>query len=269
MTKLKKYSTINEWNSAQESLKYPSIGYVNKKIKWMNGPTEVGDIAYWDGGEVKCVSKDRWKDSLGVPIGVVVIPSRIYGESRIIPINYDSGMGFFCTYHIIPDAGLGDYNFYPITDNLSELANSKASSGGRLPSDSFSGDLSYVDPESKYYEGTTSFIPSPYLNGELNPEYVSRKAETSFSSYNAMSNSSGYYSTKALVDTSEYFYAANACWNYSDGHSNLQYYLPSIGELGFLLARINVINSTLAFLGADVITDSDYHSSTAYSATET
>jgi hypothetical protein len=58
----------------------------------MNGPTEVGDIAYWDGGEVKCVSKDRWKDSLGVPIGVVVIPSRIDGESRIMPINYYGGM---------------------------------------------------------------------------------------------------------------------------------------------------------------------------------
>jgi hypothetical protein len=149
------------------------------------------------------------------------------------------------------------------------LANSKASSGGRLPSDSFAGDLSYVDPESRYYEGTTSFIPSPYLNCELNPEYVSEKAETSFSSYNAMSSCSGYDNTKGLVNTSEYFYAANECWNYSDGHSNLQYYLPAIGELGFLLARINVINSTLAFLGADTISDHGYHSSTAYSATET
>ena len=91
MTKLKKYNTIEAWNNAQGSLKYPSIGYVNKKIKWMNGPTEVGDIAYWDGEEVKCVSKDRWDASLGSPIGVVVMSSRINGASRIIPINHHIG----------------------------------------------------------------------------------------------------------------------------------------------------------------------------------
>jgi hypothetical protein len=56
-----------------------------------------------------------------------------------------------------------------------------------------------------------------------------------------------------LVGLGADYVAANACWNYKDGASNLQWYLPSMGELGYLMPRFNEINSVIIALdGVDV-----------------
>ena len=38
-------------------------------------PVIAGDIAYWDGSKVKTVSQENWDNSLGIPVGIVVIPA--------------------------------------------------------------------------------------------------------------------------------------------------------------------------------------------------
>ena len=69
----------------------------------------------------------------------------------------------------------------------------------------------------------------------------------------------------------EEYEAANACWNYKDEVSNLQWYLPAMGELGFMMVRLKEINDTLSMLGgvsASVSyyfwSSSEYSSSNAY-----
>jgi hypothetical protein len=61
-----------------------------------------------------------------------------------------------------------------------------------------------------------------------------------------------------LVGLGADYVAANACWNYKDGASNLQWYLPSMGELGYLMPRFNEINNVIEALGG-VAVDGRYN----------
>lgn len=49
----------------------------------MNRPAEPGDVAYWDGAEVKTIPLIKYEESLGTAIGVVVIPSVHMTDSKI------------------------------------------------------------------------------------------------------------------------------------------------------------------------------------------
>jgi hypothetical protein len=90
-------------------------------------------------------------------------------------------------------------------------------------------------------------IPSPYLTvdgkNEPNPAYYAE-----ISGYNnALSDFTGLSNTQILVELdSAKHRAANHCWTYSDGVSTTQWYLPSIGELGYMMPRVNEINAGLA-----------------------
>lgn len=246
MTKLKKYSTINDWNSAKRSLKYPSIGYVNKKIKWMNRPAEPGDVAYWDGAEVKTIPLIKYEESLGTAIGVVVIPSVHMTDSKIRiislhAVNESGGNGDGRSIkwsQVLRDTSISNYTEVPVWDNSGSSL--KRNSFGYLPSDSFLGSISFHDSKARYHENVTEyFIPSPYAGNTKNRSYYDV----------ALAHTGGYSDTQTLASLGEAYTAAYGCWNYSDGVSDLQWYLPSISELGFVAARYNVINNSLVSLG--------------------
>jgi hypothetical protein len=71
-----------------------------------------------------------------------------------------------------------------------------------LPSDSFTGAISFVDPNAKYNEDEY-LIPSPYLGDGPNPSY--------YSEGNALSDFDGLNNTSYLVNTGGNYYAAKAC----------------------------------------------------------
>ena len=235
-------------------------------------PIGVGDVAYWDtsANVVKTTPKTKWSSDLGTPVGVVVIPEGFApdGKARMISLKYATSAGTSSdSYVSMPwggygtDTSLTNYTKVPTTDNAGSTSTG-SSDYGYLPSDKFTGIESYVDPKSKY-DGYTPMIPSPYLDNDrtLNPVY-----KETISGNNALSDFGGSSNTQTLVGLGADYIAANACWNYKDGSSNLQWYLPAAGELGFLVARFKEINKSITTVGGSSVASNCFWSSSEYSS---
>ena len=232
---------------------------------------DVGDIAYWSNGSIKTTPLSSWSSSLGTPVGVVVVPSGFApdGKIRLIGLkpvdsngNQSDSYQYLCwdTSSNYVDTSLPNYTMVPTTDNAGSTSTG-SNYKGYLPSDKLTGAQSYVDPEAKYF-GNTPYIPSPYLGDAPNPEYYKTlDGGNVFSDFNGLSN------TQTLVGLGSNYEAANACWKYKDGSSNLQWYLPAMGELGYIMPRFNLINASLTAVGG-VAVDTYYAfwSSSEYSS---
>ena len=249
-----------------------------ENLLWPPAPNSinVGDIVYWDVSTKsrKTISPDRWISTLGTPIGVVTIPDGFApdGKARMMSLSgvtsggtISNGIASMRWSSSYIDTSLTNYNRVPTTDNAGSTSTG-SNSTGYLPSDNFTGATSYVDSVAKYYS-TSNFTPSPYkiVDGITypNPEYYKE-----ISGYNnVLSDFSGEANTKTLVGLGTGYTAANACWKYSDGVSTTQWYLPAMGELGYMMPRFNVINSTLVKLNAIPLTSYGYYwSSSEYSS---
>jgi hypothetical protein len=132
----------------------------------------------------------------------------------------------------------------------------------------FTGTQSFVDPMTKYKQ-TSNLIPSPYLSdGTLNPEYM----KTIGSYNNVLSDFNGKGNTDILVGLGSDYAAANHAKDYTiDGVSGIDWYLPAMGELGVMIARLGSINSVISTLGGvavptsyDLWSSSECSSSSAY-----
>lgn len=236
------------------------------RVKVYTPPAKAGDVAYYDGSSVKTTPYSKWNTSLGTPVGVVVVPEGFApdGRPRIVSLLYADRNGNASTSAVsitwgpYIDTELTNFNRVPTTDN-----NGSTSTGsdddGYLPSDksTFTGNVSFVDPKAKYYDniGWRIRIPSPYLGETPNPEYYKEILSNGIN-VNALSDFNGLSNTETLVGLGSDYVAANACWKYNDGVSNLQWYLPSIGELGYLIPRFNEINSVITALGGVAVDSS-------------
>ena len=244
----------------------PSMRYK----KFIPPPAMVGDIAYWDGSSVKTVALSEWNTSLGTPVGVVVIPEGFApdGKVRLIGLKPLSSNGYQSDSHVGitwggygTDTSLTNYTMVPTTDNAGSTSTG-SNFYGYLPSDKLTGTQSYVDPEA-YYLYSSNPIPSPYLGDSPNPEYY----KTISGHNNAFSDFNGFSNTQTLVGLGSNYEAANACWKCSDGASNLQWYLPGMGELGYIMPRFNLINASLTAVGGVAVGSSGYFwSSSEYSS---
>ena len=225
-----------------------------------------GDVAYWDGSKVKTTPYAKWNTSLGTPVGVVVVPEGFApdGKIRIVSLKAvdengnqsNSGAAMRWSF-VTGDTSLTNYTKVPTTDNAGSTS-SASNDYGYLPSDIFTGATSFVDPKAKY-KGNTPMIPSPYLGELPNPEYYK-----TISGNNALSDFNGLSNTQTLVGLGSDYIAANAAWKYKDGTSNLQWYLPAMGELGYLMPRRNEINSVITALGGLIVPIFYFWSSSEY-----
>lgn len=282
MKYLKLFETTSDFDAFKNSDEWitPNISYImeNDIINYNSyipppTPPSTGDIAYWDGNSVKTISLSLWSTSLGTPIGVVVIPEGVLpdGKARIVSLKYVSADGtptssqeyLFWDNSSTQDTSVTNYNGVPITDNNSNISSSSNNSG-ILPSDNFTGATSFVDPLAKY-DGTSNLIPSPYLgdNNTFNPEY----SKVTSGHSNALSDFNGLTNTQILVGLGGRYEAATACWLYNGGvnGTGLQWYLPSIGEFGFLIPRFNVINNAITTVGGVAFPNNSFWSSSEYS----
>lgn len=182
------------------------------------------DVAYWDGSSVKTTSIDNWSDSLGTPIGVVVIPSGILPDGMARIMRYES---LNTRWGSQSDTVLKNYTKVPTTNNIDEKISS-SSTYGYLPSDSFSGEQSFVDPKSFYNTSATLYLPSPWLGDKFNTGY---NCEIS-NQLNALGDFNGDLNTNTLNDLGIF----NSI-NYSDNVSSLKWYIPALGELGYIMPR--------------------------------
>ena len=162
------------------------------------------------------------------------------------------------------DTSLTNHNRVPTTDNAGSTTTG-SNSYGYLPSDKFTGATSYVDSTAKYSGATVSnMIPSPYLGDKPNPAYYAP-----ISGYNnVLADFDGKGNTDVLVGLGTSYKAANAARNYkAAGAEEIEWYLPSMGELGFMLPRFNKIQAALAKVSSPQLDGSYYYwSSSEYSS---
>jgi hypothetical protein len=284
MKYINKFSTSADYQAFTEGEGYvtPNICYVTEikglkfKSKVNNGggseepsviTANVGDVAYYTNGEIKTIAITNWNTSLGTPIGVVVIPSNFLpdGKARVVSLKAVDSNGNATISHSsmywkqngnYVGTTLTDYNWVPIVNSQQQV--SGYDEGGYLPSDNFTAEQSIVDPLAYYkWNDDDKQIPSSYANGLLNPDYCME-----ISGNNALSDFNGLSNTQVLVGLGSDYIAANAAYNYNDGVSNTQWYLPSAGELGFMVARFKAINNTISQLGGVAVTSSIFWSST-------
>lgn len=158
------------------------------------------------------------------------------------------------------DTTLTNYNRVP-TKNTVGSGILVANANGYLPSDNFSSKASLIDPEAKYYRNDyTHMIPSPYHYDTANPDYYG-----AIEGYNnALSDFDGSGNTATLVGLGSDYTAANAANNYSDGVSGAKWYLPAMGELGYLMPRFKKINNAIAVAGGVALPSEGFWSSTEY-----
>lgn len=271
MQYIRQFSSESEYLDFKETPDFitPNVSLITDSYTVMFNeyvpPISLCDIAYWDGSRVQTTTLNKWSESLGTPIGVVVIPERFLpdGKARMVALTFVDMYGN--ANPIIPlnqvawgpilNTNLIDFNRVPTTDNSSSTTT--GSDGyGYLPSDAFTGTQSFVDAQAKYSQ-SSSLIPSPYLNDStMNPAYSG-----TISGYNnVLSDFNGLSNTQTLVGLASTYKAANAAWNYSDGVSSTQWYLPAMGELGFLMPRVNAINAVIMALRGVGFNAQDYPS---------
>lgn len=237
-------NTLQEYNTFIDSENFvsPNLSFIVESEKVMYHPIKVGDVVYWDGEKAATISPSEWKDSLGTPFGVVVIPSDVLPDkrARLIPISYED----FTTLSwsdVAEDTPLLNYS---VLTNV--IGDSTTNHQGYFYSDMYTnGWNSSRDIEQ---------LPKPFLEDKtLNPLFFNGETNTS----NALSDLNGKDNTKALCRLNYTCYPAQFAQSYSDGISNLKYYLPSLGELVILVSNANL----LAGMGFD-LRDKGFWSST-------
>lgn len=201
------------------------------------------------------------------PIGVEVIPAEhdVYGTGQAGIMSL-TGMDY-----TTPDVGTTPGYFNPMrwggydTDTslpnyqVVNLVDGTTNDRGFLPSDRFTGSTS-LDGVSKYFADNIN-LPSPYnADGSRNEAYYT----TAYSTANALSDFDGVGNTAVLTElaTSQsdwktattitndsgagYYPPACCCWRFhTPGTVQGQWYLPALGELGYVMNRINAINETI------------------------
>jgi hypothetical protein len=245
---------------------YSDSVYMQLKI-----PAKIGDIVYYDilESKLKTCGPEKYTDSLGDPIGIVVIPEKVLPDkkARFISIYgaYSTLLTFFTSTYVFPS----------IMKKYPKVVAAFASGGyvdvGRIPSDFFTGSTCSSDSLVKYKNVSGTILASPYLYGlttqnkiQINPIY----STPSNIHGNAFSDFNGLKNTKQLCDFGgNEFLAAYCAYNMNieyNSPSNIQWYLPSLGELGCLLTRVKTINDSVANSGVGTLinTSLEYWSST-------
>lgn len=225
---------------------------------------KVGDIVYVANGNICSIDREDWISTLGTPIGVVVIAKDFLPDKkcRIVSLMgcgeyaWDTSSG--------TDTTLTNYNVFPTSPSNAVVSN--LSNNGCFATDYYSDIISYYDPESGYLtDSSSNYIISPYnQSGEYN-----NHLEVSASGYNnAFTDMDGKNNTLFLCNLGSRYKAANIAHNYTDGVSDLEWHLPSFGELGMWFARAKLVDESLQIIGAETLPRDIIQCSTEVSSTK-
>ena len=240
-------------------------------------PVSIAYIATGETGNViSTIEHTKWLDELGTAVGVVVIPQGILpdGKARIMGIKGVDSAGTLSDTEVtmpwggvdVDVEGLTNYNEVPVVDPETNEITGKTNFP-YLPSDKFSTRANPLDIGTAWYSPSSSCAPSPYKDGTLNPAYCATEY-TGGTIANALSDFSGLENTQLLCQSAGTYTAANAAHLYKAfAGDTLEWYLPAMGELGFIMPRFNAINEALASVGGVALASSKYFwSSSEYSS---
>lgn len=193
-------------------------------------------------------------------------------------------------------SSLPNLNQAPIVGSGSNVGNASSTVTGQdsylyLPSDKFSAVRCPHDTDAYYYSSSSSYdqAPSPYLtDGSRNPAYYQTTSPSS--SNNCLADFDGRENTNKIIiqrgskdysswrpgTSSESDYPAASCCDmfYTDGTQQGDWYLPAMGELGYIMPPFNRINEAItkmqnaygSSVGVTLNTNNYYWSSSEYSS---
>ena len=244
------------------------------------------------------------------PIGVVVVPGshNVYGDGScgvmsLKPMNCStpatggtSEQSMYWGVYGTDISSLPNLNQAPIVGSGSNVGNASSTVTGQdgypyLPSDKFSAVRCPHDTDAYYYSSSSSYdqAPSPYLtDGSRNPAYYQTTSPSS--SNNCLADFDGRGNTNKIIiqrgskdysswrpgTSSESDYPAASCCDmfYTDGTQQGDWYLPAMGELGYIMPPFNRINEAItkmrnaygSSVGGEVSTGYWYWSSSEYTS---
>lgn len=243
------------------------------------------------------------------PVGVVVIPGNhnVYGDGScavmsLKEMNYntpDSGstsyQGIYWGQYGVDISNMTNYNQVCYVGSNGSVNQTVQGVYGYayLPSDKFTKVQNPYDKDTYFrYNNDDKYIPSPYNEDDTrNAAYYQTSSPSS--SNNAMSDFDGVDNTTKLINLataqsdwktastitnnsgSGYSPSACCCWRYhTEGTKQGDWYLPAMGELGYMMVKFNKINQAISTLtsaygssvGVRVGGDSYYQSSSEYSS---
>lgn len=215
-------------------------------------------------------------------VGVCVIPDGLLPDRKarfmsVLAITEDSEESIVWSndysrtvlpkqYTQVPCVGLNKYEEPGAIANQVE----HSSDSGYMPSDSENGNFTALTNQ---YDSVTKFaceyydhhIPSPFMdNGAFNENYSTLFTTGGTAINNALSDFDGFRNTQILIKDADVV-AAKQCAMFKPGYRDGEWYLPAVGELGFIMPRFKVINSKLSALGpsgVQLYDGYDYWSST-------
>ena len=277
---------ISEFYLGDKKIKEAYIG--NKKVYPESASFEeipdsanslAGDVLFYDNTEQKKIIF-RASDFTGIdtsrytPIGVVVVPGthNVYGDGSCgvislkfmncnTPNNGNTSPQNMC-WGIDDIPSLSSFDSVPV-GNTSDGLPTEIDNSGFLPSDEFSSIGFQCNHDSDVYYSKGSTIPSPYLtDGSRNPGYYQISSPSSIN--NCLSNFDGKDNTNKILEvrgTKDYSSwkptsssqddcpAASCCdMFYTKGTQQGDWYLPAMGELGYIMPSLNKINETITNL---------------------
>ena len=268
------------------------VNYLSKFLKPID-LAEVGDIVL--DGKIMCVSPSNYSKVEGFknPIGIVGIKKGFLpdGMGRIVSLDFMSVNTpttgsktleemYWGAVGDIPEL---DYLMYtPSIDNNGTLTTTIQSfkKGGYVPSTAFNTKPSLTPGYGYYYNNQPQYyIPCPFLeDGTLDPNFIATSytipgTSTVSTFSNVLKDFDGKGNTQkimdqctaqTLVDSTEVgnYPAAHACTLYNVG--NLNWYLPTAGELTLAMSNQTIIKTSAALLGYENVYPNLYWSSNIY-----
>lgn len=240
------------------------------------------DICFYDktADSLVIVDGDTWNvETYPVdrytPIGIVVVPGYhdVYGDGScgimsLKPMNCSTpstggitSQGMYWGEYGTDISALSNFNKVPIGGNTSDGTPIYESGYCYLPSDGFNGAQCLHDTDAFYYKkNSVDFGPSPYLtDGSRNPGYYQTSSPSSSS--NALADFDGIGNTEKIItqrgtkdynlwkprELNEADYPAASCCDmfHTEGTFQGDWYLPSCGELGYIMPSFNKINDAI------------------------
>jgi hypothetical protein len=223
-----------------------------------------------------------YNSTLYTPIGVVVIPSShdVYGTGEcgimsVMEMDYNnpekgSSSNTNIYWGSTNNLSLPNLNQIPyISTALTSNEIIGVRSSANLPSTKFTTNKPSVGSGLDTlagYNSSINYIPSPYLeDGSRNPSYYTNDTSkypglsaNCLSDFDGVGNTAvitaaataqtDWKTASAITNSSNvgYYPAACCCYRFNpDGNSAGKWYLPAMGELGYMIARFNEIQNSL------------------------
>lgn len=257
-----KFDTVNAYNEAAPSFDLPHVSLTkdNMIVHYHPLPAQLYDYLYEDGSFGK-------KDATKTAIGVCVIPGGVLpdGKARFMSLK---GMALTSPN----EGGLNTYIYWggygsdiPTLTNFQTVVTGDTTAEGTdsygfMPKNDSYSSTPLIPSPIYYFSAYSSSGATSDLDGKANTEKILAVDNTASTAWQTAASITHDGSTATVHP------AAQCCWRFNPGSTNQgDWYLPSIGELAFIMPNFNDLQTAISDVsGVQLNDDGGYWSSTEY-----